>query len=78
MFMGMAPIGSLLAGGVADRFGAPVTVAAGGIICMAAASVFSIHLPGIRTEARRLVVAQQMAAGNPPQQMTGGNLEMTD
>jgi MFS family permease len=76
MFMGMAPIGSLLSGAAADRIGAPLTVAGGGVICMAAAGVFWMWLPQIRTHARRLIVAQQMAGGDPPQEMTGGSLEM--
>ncbi|HSE98495.1 MAG TPA: MFS transporter [Blastocatellia bacterium] len=37
--MGMAPFGSLLAGGVAARLGAPMTVAAGGILCILAAAL---------------------------------------
>lgn len=78
MFMGMAPIGSLLAGAAADGLGAPWTVAAGGFICMAAAGVFSIWLPRIRGHARRLIVAQQMAGGDPPQEMTGGSLEIAE
>jgi MFS family permease len=76
MFMGMAPLGSLAAGAAAHRFGAPLTVAGGGVICMAAAGVFWLRLPQIRTHARRLMVAQQMAGGDPPQEMTGGSLEM--
>ncbi len=76
MFMGMAPIGSLLAGACAGKLGAPLTVAAGGVICMAAAGLFWIRLPAIRVGARRLIVAQQMAGGDPPQQMTGGSLEL--
>ena len=76
MFMGMAPIGSLLAGAAAARFGAPWTVAAGGTVCMAAAGFFSLHLPRLRVHSRRLIVAQQMAGGDPPQEMTGGSLEI--
>ncbi|HTX34889.1 MAG TPA: MFS transporter [Bryobacteraceae bacterium] len=76
MFMGMAPIGSLLAGAAANRFGSPMTVAGGGVVCVAAAAVFWFWLPQIRTHARRLIVAQQMEAGNPPQEMTGGSVEM--
>jgi MFS family permease len=76
MFMGMAPIGSLLAGAAADKLGAPWTVAAGGIICMSAAGLFSFHLPRLRVHSRRLIVAQQMAGGDPPQEMTGGSLEI--
>jgi len=60
MFMGMGPIGSLMAGGAADRIGAPWAVATGGIFCMAAAGVYSIFLPGIRAEARRLILEQQV------------------
>jgi MFS family permease len=78
MFMGMAPIGSLLAGAAADRLGAPGTVAAGGLVCMTAAGVFSLWLPRIRVGARKLIVAQQMAGGDPPQEMTGGSLEMAE
>ena len=76
MFMGMAPLGSLLAGTAANRFGAPLTVAGGGVICAAAAGVFWFWLPQIRVHARRLIIAQQMQAGNPPQQMTGGSIEI--
>jgi MFS family permease len=76
MFMGMAPIGSLLSGWVADRLGAPFTVAAGGAICMVAAGLFWRRWPDIRVDARRLIVAQQMAGGDLPQGMTGGGLEI--
>jgi len=40
MFMGMYPVGALLAGAIAKRFGAPTTVGVGGILCVAAAAVF--------------------------------------
>jgi len=65
MFMGMAPIGSLLAGAAAQRAGAPATVAAAGAICMAAAAAFRMWLPRIRVGARSLIAAQQMAGGPP-------------
>jgi MFS family permease len=76
MFMGMAPIGALLAGTLAGKLGAPLTVASAGAICVVAASVFWTQLPRIRVDVRRLVVAQQMAGGDPPQEMTGGGLEL--
>jgi MFS family permease len=76
MFMGMAPIGSLLAGAAADRAGAPMTVAAGGALCAACSGVFLAFLPRIRVDARRLILAQQMAAGDPPQEATGSGLEV--
>ena len=76
MFMGMAPIGSLIAGAAAARFGAPATVAAAGAVCMAAAAVFWMRLPKIRTGVRNLIVAQEMAAGIPAQEAIGGSLEL--
>lgn len=75
MFMGMAPFGALLAGWAAGRFGAPATVAVAGTICVAGAAVFRLWLPQIRAGARRLIVAQSMAGGDPPQEMTGGTIE---
>jgi len=76
MFMGMAPFGALFAGSMASRIGAPKTVAIGGLICMAAAGVFTVRLPVLRGEARRLIVAQGLAGGNPPQEMTGPAAEV--
>jgi MFS family permease len=67
MFMGMAPIGALLGGALADRLGAPVTVAIGGVACLAGACWFGWHLPKIRVEARRLILAQAAAGGEPPE-----------
>ena len=61
MFMGMAPIGSLLAGVLAGRIGAPWTVAAGGAICIAAAAVFSSKIPSLKAEARAMILAQEPA-----------------
>jgi MFS family permease len=71
MFMGMAPLGAVLSGVSADRWGAHVTVAGGGIVCMLAAAVFGWRLPGLRAEARRLIAAAQMAGGEPAQGATG-------
>jgi MFS family permease len=62
MIMGMAPFGGLLAGLVADRVGAPVTVAIGGAICLLAAGIFWTQLADIRVHARRMVAAQQAAS----------------
>ncbi len=63
MFMGMAPLGAVLSGVAAARWGAPITVAAGGIVCMAAAAVFGRRLPGLRDDVRRLVAEAQMDGG---------------
>jgi MFS family permease len=61
MFIGMAPLGALVAGAVADRLGAPSTVSAGGAACIAAAAVFRWKLGSFRAEARRLIAAQGAA-----------------
>ena len=70
MFMGMAPIGALFGGAVADRVGAPLAVAIGAFACLGGAAWFGFHLPKIRVEARRLIVAQASGGGEPPQMAT--------
>ena len=67
MFMGMAPFGALFAGSLAERLGAPRTVALGGIVCTGAAALFALRLPSIRPEARRLIVAQGLAGADLPE-----------
>ena len=62
MFMGMAPFGAALSGVIAARWGAPATVAGGGVICMAAAAIFGWRWPALRAEARRLIAAAKVPA----------------
>ena len=76
MFMGMAPLGAVVSGVTAARWGAPATVAGGGVICMAAAAIFGWRWPGLRTDALRLIDAAQMAGGVPPQSGAGGSLAL--
>jgi MFS family permease len=76
MFMGMAPFGALFAGWVAERYGAPGTVALGGLVCLVAAGIFSLRLPSLRNEARQLIVAQEMAGGVPSVEMTGPSAQV--
>ena len=47
-FMGTAPFGSLIAGILADRIGAPKTILIGGISCIFGAVVFVRKLPELR------------------------------
>jgi len=47
-FMGMAPMGSLLAGYLAGVIGAPATFALSGVFVVAGAGVFAFYLPAIR------------------------------
>jgi len=70
MFMGMAPLGALCGGALADRLGAPVTVAIGGLASVAGAAWFAAQLPKFRVEARRLIIAQTMQGGLPAEEMT--------
>jgi len=76
MFMGMAPIGSLISGAAAARFGARATVAVAGVVCMAAAAVFRARWSVIRRGARELIVAQEMAAAAPLPQAVGEGLNL--
>jgi MFS family permease len=55
-FMGTAPFGSLLAGSVADRIGAPHTLLIGGLGCIAGAFWFALSLPKLRREVRPIYV----------------------
>ena len=69
MFMGMAPIGALLAGIVAKHIGAPLTVGIGGVGAIIGAIFFARALPSFRIEARELLIASGMAAGQPPESL---------
>lgn len=63
--MGMAPFGSLLAGTLASRIGAPATVAAGGALCIGASLLFWSRLPDLRREAGPTLIAQGAMPGEP-------------
>jgi MFS family permease len=75
MFMGMAPFGALFGGALAHRMGAPVTVAVGGVACVIGAIWFGRALPELRIEARRLIIAQGMAGGEPAQELNAQPVE---
>jgi MFS family permease len=55
-FMGTAPFGSLLAGALASRIGAPHTLLLGGLGCIAAALWFASRLPALRETVRPIYV----------------------
>ena len=55
-FMGIMPFGSLLAGSLANRIGAPHTLIIGGSICIAAAVAFSFKLPSLRELAKPVYI----------------------
>jgi MFS family permease len=66
-FLGMVPFGSLLAGLLARAIGAPWTVIAGGLACIAGAGLFALRLPRLRTLTRpvyqRLGILPRIASG---------------
>ncbi len=51
-FVGMAPFGSLLAGGLAHLVGAPITLTMTGAFCIVGAAWFATRLPNIRLHIR--------------------------
>ncbi len=75
MFMGMAPLGSLLAGALGKSIGAPLTVALGGCGAVIGGIVFARQLPKLRVEARQLILAQALAGGEPPGSMTARTVD---
>lgn len=66
-FMGTAPFGSLLAGSVADRIGAPQTLLLGGLGCILGALWFATSLRALRRDVRpiyvKIGILPEMAAG---------------
>jgi MFS family permease len=75
MFMGMAPFGALLGGAIADRVGAPIAVASGGVAGIVGAIAFARKLPAFRGEAHQLIIAQAVAGGEPSEEMTARVVE---
>jgi MFS family permease len=79
-FLGTAPFGSLMAGWLSSRIGAPETLLLGGSCCIAGALLFARSLPEIRAAVRPIYVrlgilpeiasslAQTAAVSVPPEQ----------
>jgi MFS family permease len=65
--MGTAPFGSLLAGALADRVGAPWTIAASGVVCTLGGVYFASRLPALRAHVepiyRRMGILPEVARG---------------
>jgi MFS family permease len=74
-FQGMVPFGSLLAGAVASRFGAPLTLALSGSLCLAGALWFTSQLPRIRSVIRPIYMGLNIipstATEDPPSAVLG-------
>ena len=74
MFMGMAPLGAFFGGTIAERIGAPATIAIGAGGCILGAIVFLLRLPAMRPEAHRLLVAQESMGGIPTSKLTASGV----
>ncbi len=57
-FIGMAPVGSLLAGALASLIGAPWTVFIGGATCLVGGGIFARRLPQLRENVRPIYVTK--------------------
>lgn len=66
-FLGTAPFGSLIAGSLSSRIGAPHTLLLGGLCCLIGAAWFARELPPIRVAVRpiyvKLGILREVAAG---------------
>jgi MFS family permease len=66
-FLGMAPLGSFLAGALASKIGVTYTLMAGGVVCMASAAVFASRLPLLRAAVhpiyRKICIIPEVASG---------------
>jgi MFS family permease len=69
-FLGTAPLGSLAAGALAQRFGASVTIGLGGLACLAAGLWFVLRLPHLRELVRPVYVQRGILAAPDTEPMT--------
>ncbi|MGE0455319.1 MAG: MFS transporter [Vicinamibacteria bacterium] len=65
-FLGALPLGSLAAGALANRIGAPLTVALGGIACLLGAFAFARVLPALRQDVRPVYERLGIPPAAPP------------
>ncbi|HSS50804.1 MAG TPA: MFS transporter [Thermoanaerobaculia bacterium] len=72
--MGMTPFGSLLAGGLASRIGAPRTLLFGGLGCIAAALWFTLLLPKLRERVRPIYVEMGILPATPPPEVIAADI----
>lgn len=72
--MGMTPFGSLLAGGLASRIGAPRTLLFGGLGCILAAGWFVLLLPKLREQVRPIYVEMGILPATPPPEVMAADL----
>jgi len=66
VFMGVAPIGALISGALAEHIGAQWTVGIGGVGAIIGGVIFGREWPKLRTDARQLLVAQGVPVSEQP------------
>jgi MFS family permease len=64
-FLGTAPFGSLLAGALATRIGAPITIGIGGATCLIGAAFFATKLPELRALVRPIYMRLGILPAQP-------------
>ena len=64
-FMGMVPIGSLMAGSLASSIGTPWTVFVGGVACIIGAALFARSLPALRKAIHPIYVRKGILPDEP-------------
>jgi MFS family permease len=69
-FFGTAPFGSLLAGALAHRIGAPHTVILTGAFCVAGSLWFTLELPKVRAVIRPIYQELGLLLLNPTERKT--------
>jgi len=70
-FLGTAPLGSLLAGGIAERFGAPVALAVAGCGALLGTFLFSRRLPKLREQIRPIYISMGILPSVAPEAAIG-------
>jgi MFS family permease len=73
-FLGTAPIGSLLAGIVADRIGVSATIIGGGVVCVAAGLWLAARLPALREHVRPIYVERGLLSAVQADSGTAGGI----
>jgi len=70
MYIGVGPLGAMVAGFVADGLGARWTILTGALICLAGSAIFALKVPAIRPVARQLIQDQRAAMGASESSLT--------
>jgi MFS family permease len=76
-FLGTAPLGSLMAGVLADRIGEPLTIAAGGVACLLGSAWFASRLPRLRELIRPIYIERGILTAPARREQSGSDTRVT-